>query len=735
MESIAKTAGAGGPGLYIALISVHGRIRGRDLELGSEPDTGGQTLYVVELARALARRSEVSLVELFTRRIVDPELSPDYAVPIEELGPGARIVRIEAGPEKHLRKEEVWDHLDSFADNMLAYLRVQERRPDVVHAHYADAGYVGVRVANPCGCPLVFTGHSLGRIKRRCLLADGKRQEEIEARYHISRRIEAEEATLAAASLVVTSTSQEVREQYAIYDDYHPSHMRVLPPGLDLERFHPEDDRREAQHVEREIARFLRRPGLPMVLAIARPDERKNLVGLIRAFGTHERLREAANLVIVAGNRDDVREQEAGVRGVITNMLLAIDAYDIYGQVAVPKHHRREDVPLYYRVAARTGGVFINPALTEPFGLTLLEAAGCGLPIVATEDGGPTEILSRCHNGRLIDPLDSKGIAEAILEVISDPEQWKGFAEQGVRGVREHYSWDAHAAGYLRALEELPSREAVLRPVKDQVRRHLYNDRAVFTDIDQNLLGSPETIDKLGQVMRRNRAGVAFGIATRRSLKGALQFLRHFDLPKPDVLITGLGIKINYLPKLVPDIDWQEHINHQWNPQGILRLLTGIPGLTYQRPREQDYFKISYLVDPSVAPDHAEIVRWFRNHGITANTYFSFGRYLDIVPLRASKGAAIRHVAENWDIPVERILAAGGSGVDEDMMRGNTLAVVVANRHEEELSQLIDVDRIYFSKRPFAEGILEAIEHYDFFGRCAVPEEPEETEEAEGAEK
>jgi sucrose-phosphate synthase len=49
------------------------------------------------------------------------------------------------------------------------------------------------------------------------------------------------------------------------------------------------------------------------------------------------------------------------------------------------------------------------------------------------------------------------------------------------------------------------------------------------------------------------------------------------------------------------------------------------------------------------------------------------------------------------------------------MMRGNTLAVVVANRHHEELSQLVEHEQIYFAKQPYALGIMEAIEHYDFF--------------------
>ena len=92
------------------------------------------------------------------------------------------------------------------------------------------------------------------------------------------------------------------------------------------------------------------------------------------------------------------------------------------------------------------------------------------------------------------------------------------------------------------------------------------------------------------------------------------------------------------------------------------------------------------------------------------------------MPIRASKGQALRYVAHRFGIPLEHILVAGGSGADEDMMRGNTLAVVVANRHHEELSQLVEMDNIYFAREAHALGILEAVEHYDFFGSCRVPE-------------
>ena len=101
----------------------------------------------------------------------------------------------------------------------------------------------------------------------------------------------------------------------------------------------------------------------------------------------------------------------------------------------------------------------------------------------------------------------------------------------------------------------------------------------------------------------------------------------------------------------------------------------------------------------------------------------AFGQYLDILPLRASKGLALRYVVDQMDIPLQAVFVAGGSGADEDMMRGNTLAAVVANRHHEELSSLLDVERVYFSRQPNAAGILEALEFYDFFHSGKAPGE------------
>ena len=224
---------------FILLISVHGLIRGHDLELGRDADTGGQTKYVIDLARSLAEHPDVERVDLVTRRVEDEAVSEDYAQPIESLGERCDIVRIDGGPAAYIAKEQLWDHLDSFTDNLIEWLHRQDRLPDVVHSHYADAGYVGVRVANLLGIPLVHTGHSLGRDKRKRLLARGVSRESIETTYNMSRRIDAEEEILANADRVITSTHNEVEQQYGLYNYYDPSRMRVIPPGTDLEQFHP----------------------------------------------------------------------------------------------------------------------------------------------------------------------------------------------------------------------------------------------------------------------------------------------------------------------------------------------------------------------------------------------------------------------------------------------------------------------------------------------------------------
>lgn len=707
--------------LYLMLISIHGLIRGHDLELGCDADTGGQTKYVIELARALGEQPKVARVDLVTRRIVDKAVSSDYSKHTEKLNDKAQIIRIDCADQLYLPKEQLWDYLDSFADNLLTYIHASDRMPNIIHSHYADAGYVGTRLSHQLSIPLIHTGHSLGRSKRKRLLASGVKKDEIEKRYNMSRRINAEENTLGVADTVITSTHQEIEEQYGLYDFYQPERMKVVPPGTDLVQFHPADGSELTSNIATEIKHFFTESDKPMILSISRPDHRKNIITLIEAYGESEKLQKIANLVIIAGNRDDIRDLETGAQEVLTDILLTVDLYNLYGKVSYPKHHTADDVPVMYRLAALSGGVFVNPALTEPFGLTLIEAAASGLPIVATEDGGPIDIISNCDNGYLVDPLDRKNIAKTLAKVISNNKKWNTLAANGIEGVSKYYSWQGHAEKYLKIIKPIIDNTEPIVRMELHRRTRLYRDRAVFSDLDLSLLGEPALLPEFAQKMRENSRCSSFGIATGRRLDSALNLLKTYKLPHPDALFTSLGTEIHYGQYLTKDTAWTEHIDHLWQPAKVKTILKDIPGLKLQARVEQSHYKVSYFYDVAKAPAVDEIRQLFLHHEQTLNVVFSFGQYLDIIPVRASKGLALRWYAEQWDIPLEHILVAGGSGADEDMIRGNTLAVLVANRHNEELSELIDLERVYYAKQPYAAGILEAIDYYDFFHSCKVP--------------
>ena len=714
------TASHGDP-LYIALLSVHGLMRGHNLELGRDADTGGQIKYVLELARALAEHPDVGRVDVLTRQVIDPKVDPDYAEPLEEIAPHAWIVRLPFGPRRYLRKEVLWPYLDAFVDEALKHFRRVGRVPDVVHSHYADAGYAGARLAALLGVPLIHTGHSLGRVKRQRLLEKGLKEQAIEQQYNLSLRIEAEERALDSAALVIASTRQEVEEQYALYDNYHPRRMEVIPPGVDLSRFRPPQRGEPPPPIAAELARFLRDPRKPMVLALSRPDERKNIPTLVRAFAENHALRARANLVVVAGNREDIQTMERGPREVLTQLLLLVDRYDLYGQAAYPKRHEASDVPDLYRLAARTRGVFVNPALTEPFGLTLIEAAASGLPVVATEDGGPRDIVGACRNGLLVDPLDADAMGEAILEAISDRARWQRWSRAGVRGVHRHYSWQAHVRRYLRAVHRIVGRRHRARRFAPARSRLPTVDRMVVCDIDNTLLGDREALAAFLERLRAQGGRVGFGVATGRRLESAVRVLKEWGVPTPDLFITAVGSEIHYAHAgLLEDQAWARHIDYRWQPEALRAAMRELPGLKPQPREEQRPHKISYFWDAERAPSVREIQRHLRKRDLHANVILSHSAFLDLLPIRASKGLAIRYVGMRWGIPPDRFLVAGDSGNDAEMLSGESLGVVVGN-HSPEIARLRGRPRVYFARGHHAWGILEGIDYYDFFGEVRVP--------------
>ena len=703
-------------GLYILMINIHGLTRGHNLELGFDSDTGGQTKYVIELARALSKNKDVGRINILTRQFHDPNISLDYAQSFEEIADKTFIVRIPCGPRRYLRKEALWPHLDAFADQAVQYIKTSGLIPDVIHSHYADAGYVGEILAGFLGdIPLVFTGHSLGRIKKQSLLDKGQKEKSIESKFNITRRIEAEETTLGAASFVVASTYQEISNQYNFYDRYNPNKMVVIPPGFDLNRFQPPDRNYKNPKINAELNRFFANPKKPIILALSRPDERKNIATLVKAYAKNKELRALANLALVIGTRDNIKDMDKGSRNVITNIIMLIDKYDLYGSIAYPKYHAPEDVPELYRLASKSKGVFVNPALTEPFGLTIIEAAASGLPVVATRDGGCKDIITMCQNGKLVDPLNHKEISNAILEILTNTKLWAKYSKNGVIKAYKNFTWESHVKKYLgfvkKKIDQKKNSSNVMSPPKDPL---LEADQLLVCDIDNTLIGDRKAHETLLEKISSSEQKICLTVATGRHLKSTIKVLQEWNIPIPDLLITSVGSEIYYNHGKTQDKVWKRYIDHNWNPQALQKAMLEIPGIKIQVKDNQRDHKLSYnVIDLKKFPKISKIVSYLRKQDLHANVIYSHEAYVDLLPVRASKGMAIRYVAIKWGLLPENILVAGDSGNDLEMLRGSSYGVVVGN-HSPELEKIRGDYRVYFAKGHYAWGILEAIEHYNF---------------------
>ncbi len=724
----------GGDGLVIQMFSVHGLIRGHDPELGRDADTGGQTKYVVELARALGRHEGVRRVDLFTRLIDDPRVSDDYARPEEILGERSRLIRIKAGGSRYRRKELLWPMLDEFVEGVLRYDRAHGIDPDVVHGHYADAGYVALQLASVLGAPLVFTGHSLGRNKLRALEGAGMAPDDIDRHYHIRHRIAVEEEMLRKADVVIASTQHEVQRGYELYESSPQARYRVIPPGIEVDTFYPfyydlddafdpgEEVVRARVRMRQEIHRFLHQPDKPLILAISRPDRRKNIDGLLTAYGEDKELQQIANLAIFAGVRKDIEQMDDNEQEVLTRMLMLMDRYDLYGRLALPKKHDPDtDIPVLYRIAAATRGVFVNPALVENFGITLIEASSSGLPVVSTDHGGPQDIIGTCESGLLVDARDTQAIQQALKRILVDRETWDRFSGNGIDGVRRHYAWDAHADSYLEELEQLRRRLPELRAAPwrtgagDDLRP---GRRLLVSDIDGTLIGdAPDHGKALARLARAiDDHDLAFALASGRSLEQMKQALAEHPIPSPQVLICAVGSEIYYGSEAVPDRGYAHYLSHGWRPDGVRAALDPLPFLEPQPPEAQRRFKISYYLHAQGddAARHLETVHHaLAEAGLHVTVAHSGGAFLDVLPSRASKGKAIRYLTRKWGVASADVVVAGDSGNDTEMLTGRYPAVVVGN-HAPEVAELRGRRGIYFARGELADGVLEGLRHYGF---------------------
>ena len=701
-------------GLRLLHLHLHGLIRSHDLELGRDSDTGGQTLYVLELVKGLAARPEVESVQLLTKLIVDRRVSSDYSKSVEKISNSAEIIRLPFGPKRYIRKELLWPYLDDLADQIVQKLQQEDQLPNWIHAHYADAGYVGSLVSRRLGIPLVFTGHSLGREKQRRLLAAGVDYDQIEQTYSISKRIDAEELALAHSSLLITSTRQESEYQYARYGSFDPNNVEIIPPGVDSNRFYPySDDSDDDSDLEKMLQPFLNDMSLSPLLAISRAVRRKNIPALLEAYGRSPVLQQRHNLILILGCREDSRQLEKQQRDVFQQIFELVDKYNLYGKVAYPKHHRRDQIPALYRWAAKKKGLFVNPALTEPFGLTLLEAASSGLPIVSTDDGGPRDILARCQNGSLVDVTDLEALQDSLESAGISSSKWRTWSNNGIEAITRHFSWDAHVCNYIALMQK---RLKYVSPRSWSMQKNSLNQKLLLLDLDNNLEQFElNALKNLRQKLKEYalQSNFRLGILTGRSIQAAKYQYSQLKLPSPSVWISRAGTEIYYDDDKKTDILWQDSISVDWDRKSVVKTLSDFKNyFVFQSSDQQGPFKVSYLLKEPFEGLLPLVRKRLRQYKCSASPHLRCHWYLDVVPLRASRSEAIRFLTLRWGLSLNQVLVVASEQGDGELIKGLTTAVVPVE-HDPSLETLRSQQGVFFSSVA-KEGIVDGLKHFHF---------------------
>ena len=674
--------------MHILAIALGGCVRGEP-RYGITEDTGGHITYVLGAMRALSQRDDVSRAEIVTRLFDDAELGGVHGESDERLSAKLSITRIDSGNRSYLSKEALAADLANFTRALIAQLRSRDRLPDIIHAHFADAAEVARAVRGALGIPFIYTAHSLAIDKRE---ADGGACLELE------NRISQENRAIGSADAIVGSSRDECERQLLQYPAADETRIHRIRPGIEQVSASPED----IVEAEKLIAPFLRNSCKAIILAIARPVRKKNLVALVEAYARNARLQERANLVILPGLRRSIDRGEAEQVAVLRELVDTIDRHDLHGKVAYPRQHVPSQVRGLYALARKTGGVFVNPALIEPFGLTILEAAAHGLPVVATCRGGPKDIVGEIEHGILVEPTDHAAVGDAIQGLLSNPQAWQAASRNAQKNI-VGLTWGAYASSLRKVAGSIVRPAAALRRARPP--RTL-----LVCDIDNTLTGCRSSAARLSRYLAEHE-DIAFAVATGRSLVEARRLVRDWDLPEPMAWITSVGTEIHWShgKKLEADHAYANRIANGWNGDVVSDALQSIAFLTPQGTVDQRRFKASYFLDD---PTKLPVVRkTISAIDIKGRVVFSHDRLLDILPARAGKAGALSHLAETLGLPMDRIIAAGDSGNDLDMLKECPNAIVVANC-EPELRKLSTRGQAYLARRNHAAGVLEGLAVY-----------------------
>ncbi len=681
--------------MYIMHIAIAGCLKAPPVMYGLTADTGGHITYLLGLTDALSFHESVSRIDIITRKFDDVTLGESHNDAQEQLSPKAQIIRLPTQRTTYLSKEALWPELDVLCDNVLAYIQTQDALPDVIHAHGADGAYIALDIKKRLNIPCVFTAHSLGKAKQGNAMVDVQE-------LHHARRCEAEQEMMISGDALIASSLDEAENQYALYHTYCPHKIHIIPPGSPVTT--PDPPSVEAlQTLQHSLRPFLRQPDKPIILAIARPVMRKNLHRLVELYGQSESLQDKANLVIFAGQRTDIAKADTEHRHVCTLMLEMIDRYNLYGNVAIPKEHDAVMVNAAYHYAWLTGGVFVNPAINEPFGLTLLEAAAYGVPVVATDSGGSHNIVAQCRHG-LVAETETDAFADAIETLLTDSAQWMHYSDNGKANC-QLFQWDRFVTNYVALLQRFTSG-------KTPLLKHPFT-QVIATDIDNTITGDREAMARFA-AWCHNQQNMLYVAATGRNFHAALEVLKQWGAPLPDVLISSVGAEIYYRQTgeiYRADDAWAASLDDGWEPDLIHDMMRQhFPKAQLQPKQQQRRHKISYDVSPD--PRWVEHVQTcLRKHHIACTVVYSHEQYLDILPEDACKGKALRHVCLKRNIAWNQVIAAGDSGNDLLMLQMVCYAIIVGN-HTHELHPLKQSAHAYFSNLCYADGVIDGMRYF-----------------------
>jgi sucrose synthase len=508
----------------IAVLSPHGWFGQSDV-LG-RPDTGGQVVYILDQVRALERAMHSSLLEqgldidpqilVVTRLIPEAEgTSCDQHIEPIAGTRNASILRIpfldptgQVVPH-WISRFEIWPYLERFSHDVERELLAElGGRPDFIIGNYSDGNLVASLLSQRLGVTQCNIAHALEKTK---YLYSDLYWRENEERYHFSCQFTADLIAMNTADFIITSTYQEIAgtadsvgqyEAHGVYtmpglyrvvhgiDVFDPK-FNIVSPGADEEIYfpHSESDRRLG-HYDAEIRELLfgadgddRRgvlfdTGKPLLFTMARMDKIKNITGLVEWYGACKELREEANLVVVAGHMDPARSSNEEEFEQILKMHRLMDEYDLDGQVRwLGMYLDKAFAGEFYRVIADSNGAFVQPALFEAFGLTVIEAMSTGLPTFATSFGGPLEIIEDDVSGFHINPNHGAKVAQHMADFLArcrkDPAEWQRISAGALARVRARYTWKGYAERLMTLSRVYGFWHYVTDLERDELRRYL----------------------------------------------------------------------------------------------------------------------------------------------------------------------------------------------------------------------------------------------------------------------